>query len=115
MQFEWTHDGEVISSNAHLFIEKLDTSNSGEYVCTATNENGASRIAINLNVLCEYLVVIERCRIVFYLRNFCSIDAPTPATDDTDRIVEAVQNHSTVLNCSVDANPMPTYEWYKNK
>lgn len=57
------HNDEVISSNAHLYIEKLDTSNQGEYVCTAANENGASKIALNLNVLCEYLVLIECCKI----------------------------------------------------
>ncbi|XP_055324358.1 hemicentin-1-like [Sitodiplosis mosellana] len=91
-KFEWTHNGDVISSNASLFIDKLDTSNQGDYVCTATNENGASKVAFRLNVLY----------------------APTPETD-ADRIIEVVQNHSVVLNCLVDANPKPTYEWYKNK
>ncbi|XP_031619928.1 hemicentin-1-like [Contarinia nasturtii] len=92
-ELKWMHNGQSISTNETLFIEHVSASNHGKYTCTATNENGATEIVVNLNVLF----------------------APMSDTNETNQIIKVVQNHSVVLNCLMHANPEPIYEWYKHK
>lgn len=34
---------------------------------------------------------------------------------DTDQTVNVIQNNSIFLNCSMKANPKPTFEWFKDE
>lgn len=84
-------------------------------MCIAENENGASGIVFTLNVLCEFSMLIDLLR-VHLLKSFYLSDivAPMPETNSVG-MIQVIRNRSVTMNCSMSANPPPTYEWFKDK
>uniref|UniRef100_A0A671WUN8 Ig-like domain-containing protein n=1 Tax=Sparus aurata TaxID=8175 RepID=A0A671WUN8_SPAAU len=86
-------DLQPLSKEPQLVFSSIQSSDSGEYYCTAENELGRRTSEyISVNVTCEELFQTSNC------------------TSLTWTIVEG---SSVTLTCSSDANPAAKYTWYK--
>ncbi|XP_071385996.1 B-cell receptor CD22-like [Centroberyx affinis] len=85
-------DHEPFSAGPQLDLVSIQSSDSGEYYCTAENELGAKRSdSISINV--KY--------------------GPKNTSVSVSPSGEIVEGSSVTLTCSSDANPAATYTWYK--
>uniref|UniRef100_A0A8D0CSB6 Ig-like domain-containing protein n=1 Tax=Sander lucioperca TaxID=283035 RepID=A0A8D0CSB6_SANLU len=92
-----------LSENKQLVFSSIQSSNSGEYYCTAENELGrrTSR-SISIDVKCEVISV-----------NTSPPDGPKLPSVSVSPSAEIVEGSSVTLTCSSDANPAANYTWYK--
>ncbi|XP_038131273.1 hemicentin-1-like [Cyprinodon tularosa] len=82
---------QLLSRASELLLNKIQSPDSGEYYCEAENQLG--KRSNNLNVDVKY--------------------APKPFVVSTSH-KEVVELNSLTLTCSSDANPEPSYSWYKD-
>ncbi|XP_053274849.1 B-cell receptor CD22-like [Pleuronectes platessa] len=79
-----------LSEETQFVLSSIRSSDSGEYYCTAENENTASkRVLINVKY------------------------APKPPSVSVSPSGEIMEGSSVTLTCSSDANPAANYTWYK--
>uniref|UniRef100_A0A3Q3C6A6 Ig-like domain-containing protein n=1 Tax=Haplochromis burtoni TaxID=8153 RepID=A0A3Q3C6A6_HAPBU len=90
--YTWYKDKKPISTKQELIFRSIQSSDSGEYNCTAKNELGQRPSeVISINV--KY--------------------APKLASVSVSPSAEIVEGSSVTLTCSSDANPAANYTWYK--
>ncbi|XP_076740708.1 uncharacterized protein LOC101487057 isoform X1 [Maylandia zebra] len=90
--YTWYKDKKTISTKQELIFRSIQSSDSGEYNCTAKNELGQRPSeVISINV--KY--------------------APKLASVSVSPSAEIVEGSSVTLTCSSDANPAANYTWYK--
>lgn len=58
-QIQWTHGDKIVSTHQSLVIDNVDVIDSGEYICTATNDYGTSSISFKLNVLSKIIPFVR--------------------------------------------------------
>ncbi|XP_030282792.1 B-cell receptor CD22-like [Sparus aurata] len=80
-----------LSKDPQLVFSSIQSSDSGEYYCTAENELGRTSEYISINV--KY--------------------APKLPSVSVSPSAEIVEGSSVTLTCSSDANPAANYTWYK--
>uniref|UniRef100_A0A8C4GSP1 B-cell receptor CD22 n=1 Tax=Dicentrarchus labrax TaxID=13489 RepID=A0A8C4GSP1_DICLA len=81
-----------LSKEPQLFFRSIQSSDSGEYYCTAENELGR-RTSDYISINVKY--------------------APKTSSVSVRPSGEIVEGSSVTLTCSSDANPAATYTWYK--
>uniref|UniRef100_A0A671VX36 Ig-like domain-containing protein n=1 Tax=Sparus aurata TaxID=8175 RepID=A0A671VX36_SPAAU len=81
-----------LSKNPQLVFSSIQSSDSGEYYCTAENELGRRTS--------EYISIDVTCEL------------PSVSVSPSGEIMEG---SSVTLTCSSDANPAAKYTWYKEK
>ncbi|KAM8772404.1 B-cell receptor CD22-like [Acanthopagrus schlegelii] len=86
-------DLQPLSKEPQLVFSSIQSSDSGEYYCTAENELGRTS---------EYIYVYVK-----YGPRLPSVSVSPSA--------EIVEGSSVTLTCSSDANPAANYTWYKEK
>ncbi|KAE8300565.1 Titin [Larimichthys crocea] len=87
-------DPQPLSKEAELVFRSIQSSDSGEYYCTAENVLGR-RTSESISVNVKY--------------------APKLPSVSVSPSAEIVENSSVTLTCSSDANPAAKYTWYKEK
>ncbi|KAE8300569.1 Titin [Larimichthys crocea] len=87
-------DPHPLSKEAELVFRSIQSSDSGEYYCTAENELG-KRTSESISVNVKY--------------------PPKLPSVSVSPSAEIVENSSVTLTCSSDANPAAKYTWYKEK
>ncbi|KAE8300566.1 Sialoadhesin Sheep erythrocyte receptor [Larimichthys crocea] len=87
-------DPQPLSKEAELVFRSIQSSDSGEYYCTAENELGR-RTSESISVNVKY--------------------APKLPSVSVSPSAEIVENSSVTLTCNSDANPAAKYTWYKEK
>uniref|UniRef100_A0A3Q4IBF6 Ig-like domain-containing protein n=1 Tax=Neolamprologus brichardi TaxID=32507 RepID=A0A3Q4IBF6_NEOBR len=92
--YTWYKDKKLMSREQQLTFSSIQSSDSGEYCCTAENELGKnSSEVISINVK--------------YIPKLPSVSVSPSA--------EIVEGSSVTLTCSSDANPAANYTWYKEQ
>ncbi|XP_030599918.1 Fc receptor-like protein 3 [Archocentrus centrarchus] len=90
--YTWYKEQTVLSRQQQVFIRSMNSSDSGEYHCTAENELGR-RTSESISVDVKY--------------------APKLPSVSVSPSAEIVEGSSVTLTCSSDANPEANYTWYK--
>ncbi|XP_030585719.1 sialoadhesin-like isoform X2 [Archocentrus centrarchus] len=90
--YTWYKEQTVVSRQQQVFIRSMNSSDSGEYHCTAENELGR-RTSESISVDMKY--------------------APKLPSVSVSPSAEIVEGSSVTLTCSSDANPAANYTWYK--
>ncbi|XP_030599853.1 B-cell receptor CD22-like [Archocentrus centrarchus] len=90
--YTWYKEQTVVSRQQQVFIRSMNSSDSGEYHCTAENELGR-RTSESISVDVKY--------------------APKLPSVSVSPSAEIVEGSSVTLTCSSDANPEANYTWYK--
>ncbi|XP_067441975.1 B-cell receptor CD22-like [Thunnus thynnus] len=85
-------DLQPLSKEPQLIFSSIQSSDSGEYYCTAENQLG-KRTSEHIFINVKY--------------------GPKPPSVSVSPSGEIVQGSSVTLNCSSDANPAATYTWHK--
>ncbi|XP_044047448.1 B-cell receptor CD22-like [Siniperca chuatsi] len=80
-----------LSKEPQLVFRSIQSSDSGEYYCTAENKLGRGTF--------EYIINVKY--------------APKTSSVSVSPSAEIVEGSSVTLTCSSDANPAATYTWYK--
>ncbi|XP_039657054.1 B-cell receptor CD22-like isoform X4 [Perca fluviatilis] len=91
--YTWYKDGKPLNKNTQLVFSSIQSSDSGQYYCTAENELGMKTS--------QY-----KCIDVKY--------APKVGLLSLTPTGEIRENSRVTLSCSSDANPAATYTWYKD-
>lgn len=83
-----------------LTIEKAETSDEGSYSCSISNQLGKQKheIALNVQVKPKDLIVTIRGK----------------SRERIDKDVDITAFEDKTLECTAQANPVPTITWYKN-
>ncbi|XP_073331410.1 B-cell receptor CD22-like [Pagrus major] len=84
-------DLQPLSKEPQLVFSSIQSSDSGEYYCTAENELGRTTKSVFVNVQ----------------------SAPQASSVSVSPSGEIVEGSSVTLTCSSDANPAAKYTWYK--
>ncbi|XP_068560473.1 B-cell receptor CD22-like isoform X2 [Cebidichthys violaceus] len=89
--YTWYKENQThpLSEEPHLVFSSIQSSDSGQYYCTAENQLGRTSKYINVNV--KY----------------------APKLPSVSVSPEIVEGSSVTLTCSSDANPTANYTWYK--
>ncbi|XP_025763709.1 sialoadhesin isoform X4 [Oreochromis niloticus] len=90
--YTWYKDKKLISTEQQLIFSSIQSSDSGEYHCTAKNELG------------------QRPSEVIFINVKYAPKLPSVSVSPSAGIVEG---SSVNLTCSSDANPAANYTWYK--
>ncbi|XP_035770379.1 B-cell receptor CD22-like, partial [Neolamprologus brichardi] len=90
--YTWYKDKKPISTEQRLIFRSIQSSDSGEYHCTAKNELGQ-----------------RPSEVIFINVKY----APKLASVSVSPSAEIVEDSSVNLTCSSDANPAANYTWYK--
>ncbi|CAI5681327.1 unnamed protein product [Oreochromis niloticus] len=90
--YTWYKDKKLISTEQQLIFSSIQSSDSGEYHCTAKNELG------------------QRPSEVIFINVKYPPKLPSVSVSPSAEIVEG---SSVTLTCSSDANPAASYTWYK--
>ncbi|XP_074483203.1 hemicentin-2-like [Sebastes fasciatus] len=92
--YTWYKDGKLkpLSKEPQLIFSSIQSSDSGEYYCTAENELG-ERTSEYISINVKY--------------------APKLPSVSVSPSGEIVEGSSVTLTCSSDANPAANYTWYK--
>ncbi|CAI5681330.1 unnamed protein product [Oreochromis niloticus] len=91
-KYTWYKDNKPISTEQQLIFSSIQSSDSGEYHCTAENELG------------------QRPSEVIFINVKYAPKLPSVSVSPSAEIVEG---SSVNLTCSSDANPAANYTWYK--
>uniref|UniRef100_A0A3P9CCG1 Ig-like domain-containing protein n=1 Tax=Maylandia zebra TaxID=106582 RepID=A0A3P9CCG1_9CICH len=86
-------DQKPLSKDSQLIFSSIQSSDAGEYYCTAVNDLGTKRTGHNI-IIVNY--------------------APKLPSVSVSPFAEIVEGSSVTLTCSSDANPAANYTWYKN-
>ncbi|XP_039469810.1 LOW QUALITY PROTEIN: basement membrane-specific heparan sulfate proteoglycan core protein-like [Oreochromis aureus] len=87
----YKRNSQPLSKNSQLIFSSIQSSDSGEYYCSAVNKLGSTLKSITIDV--KY--------------------APKPPSVSVSPSGEIKENISVTLTCSSDANPASAYVWYK--
>ncbi|XP_039469951.1 B-cell receptor CD22-like isoform X2 [Oreochromis aureus] len=87
----YKRNSQPLSKNSQLILSSIQSSDSGEYYCSAVNKLGSKRKSITIDV--KY--------------------APKLPSVSVSPSAEIVEGSSVTLTCSSDANPAASYTWYK--
>uniref|UniRef100_A0A8D3BHY7 Ig-like domain-containing protein n=1 Tax=Scophthalmus maximus TaxID=52904 RepID=A0A8D3BHY7_SCOMX len=90
--YAWNKENQKLGSEPHLVLSSIQSSDSGEYYCTAENELGKTSS--------KYVLINVKY-------------APKPPSVSASPSAETVEGSSVNLTCSSDANPAANYTWYK--
>uniref|UniRef100_A0A3P9MSE4 Ig-like domain-containing protein n=1 Tax=Poecilia reticulata TaxID=8081 RepID=A0A3P9MSE4_POERE len=84
-------DNKLMESNKNLIFNSINSHDSGQYYCTATNNRGQKNSSVSVNV--TY--------------------APRPPSVSRSPSGDIMVGKSVTLTCSSDANPAASYSWFK--
>ncbi|XP_014867097.1 PREDICTED: B-cell receptor CD22-like [Poecilia mexicana] len=84
-------DNKPMKSNKNLIFNSINSNDSGQYYCTATNTKGQNNSRVNIDV----------------------IYAPRSPSVSLSPSGDIMKGSSVTLTCSSDANPAANYSWYK--
>uniref|UniRef100_A0A3B3UFE4 Ig-like domain-containing protein n=1 Tax=Poecilia latipinna TaxID=48699 RepID=A0A3B3UFE4_9TELE len=84
-------DKKPMKSNKNLIFNSINSNDSGQYYCTATNTKGQNNSRVNVDV--KY--------------------APRSPSVSLSPSGDIMKGSSVTLTCSSDANPAANYSWYK--
>uniref|UniRef100_A0A668RBQ8 Ig-like domain-containing protein n=1 Tax=Oreochromis aureus TaxID=47969 RepID=A0A668RBQ8_OREAU len=87
----YKRNSQPLSKNPQLIFSSIQSSDSGEYYCSAVNKLGSTLKSITIDV--KY--------------------APKPPSVSVSPSGEITEGTSVTLTCSSDANPASAYVWYK--
>ncbi|XP_019211737.1 vascular cell adhesion protein 1 isoform X1 [Oreochromis niloticus] len=87
----YKRNSQPLSKNSQLILSSIQSSDSGEYYCSAVNKLGSTLKSITIDV--KY--------------------APKLPSVSVSPSAEIVEGSSVTLTCSSDANPAASYTWYK--
>lgn len=63
----WIRNDEIIAKGNNLLINKpLQHTDAGVYTCIARNKHGNTSVNVNINVLCEYLIISSLLFVLFH-------------------------------------------------
>uniref|UniRef100_A0A671YMS9 B-cell receptor CD22 n=1 Tax=Sparus aurata TaxID=8175 RepID=A0A671YMS9_SPAAU len=97
-------DLQPLSKEPQLVFSSIQSSDSGEYYCTAENELGRRTS--------EY-IYINACYTNWTVGFVFCFYAPKLPSVSVSPSAEIVEGSSVTLTCSSDANPAANYTWYK--
>nr|XP_024658454.1 hemicentin-1 [Maylandia zebra] len=94
-KYTWykTNNQTPLIKEPQLIFSSIQSSDSGEYYCTAENKLGVSSPTYNISINVTY--------------------APKLPSVSVSPSAEIVEGSSVTLTCSSDANPAANYTWYK--
>ncbi|XP_030585727.1 B-cell receptor CD22-like isoform X3 [Archocentrus centrarchus] len=103
--YTWYKEEKLIRRGQQFIFESIQSSDSGEYYCTAENELGKrSSKYISINV--KYIPKL--------VSSFPSVPPKLPSVSVSPS-AEIVEGSTVTLTCSSDANPAAKYTWYKEQ
>uniref|UniRef100_A0A8D0P964 Hemicentin-1 n=1 Tax=Sus scrofa TaxID=9823 RepID=A0A8D0P964_PIG len=122
----WRKDGAVLSGNharysilenGFLHIQSAHVTDSGRYLCMATNAAGTDRRRIDLQVHGKYTYYEKYAsntwkHVVSFLFVRFVLVPPSIADEPTDLLV--TKHAPTVITCTASGVPFPTIQWTKN-
>uniref|UniRef100_A0A3P8PNC7 B-cell receptor CD22 n=1 Tax=Astatotilapia calliptera TaxID=8154 RepID=A0A3P8PNC7_ASTCA len=96
-KYTWykTNNQTPLIKEPQLIFSSIQSSDSGEYHCTAENKLGVSSPTYNISINVTY--------------------APKLPSVSVSPSAEIVEGSSVTLTCSSDANPAANYTWYKGE